>query len=715
MMTFKLAFANIRKSVQDYTIYYLTIIFSAALFYAFNSLEVQTAGLDLQSRNAMQSISTIMSSMTIFLSFIFGFLLVYANNYLIRRRKKELGIYQLLGMKKTQVAQILTLEILLSSLISLVIGILLGVFLSHLLFFVTAAIMQNKITQFKFMFSSSAMAFTAMCFALMFLVVWFFTLLSVTRVKLIDLFQASRRNEDVKLRNPYIAGVIFVGAIATITWACLRLSNHKYNEFLRMTEPAFPKEFAITTGLLILGTIMLFYSFSAAYLIMAKSRKKSYFSGLNMFTVRQISSHFTSATATMVVITLLLFVTLSSLTASLGFNAYFKWMESNLFPFDMSISSAPHFREDDGSFDIYRPDGKAMSEYLKERGIYDNPEIDRTVSVQIFTPEAIAKSEDELRMSDIFQKNKLDIEKIKTGTDLSHDEYNQIMSEYFRVVPYSQYLSVCKFAKVEPVAMGNNQYLLMANFSDIYTQIVDVILQAKTPIDVRGVSLTPANDKCLKDKPAALLDTAFSTGICEGVIIVPDNLVDTNAPLYAQSEKIIIKDNADNAKFYEKLVNQVVQNAEGGSENWEWEHSIVLFNLQEYQKHILSAKLIIVYIAFYLGFVMTMTVATILSIQQLSSALDSKKSYSILKDIGVSDELCKKSLLKQISFYYILPLFVAAFYAFYAMYVLKGNLSGFIPLMIGPGELAALAGFAVVYVLYMLVTYQMSKRIIAQK
>ena len=715
MMTFKLAYANIRKSVQDYTIYYLTIIISAALFYAFNSIGVQSQSLDIQSRNALQSIQTVMSGMTIFLSFIFGFLLVYANNYLIRRRKKELGIYQLLGMKKTQVAKILTLEILLSSLVSLAIGIVLGIFLSHFLYFVTASVMQTKVTNFHFMFSMEAMIFTISCFVLMFLVVWIFTLVSVTQVKLIDLFQASRRNEDVKLRNPYVAGVIFIGAIALISWACVRLHDHKYNEFLNMVEIEFPTQFAITTGLLILGTIMLFYSFASAYLMFAQSRKGSYYTGLNMFSVRQIASRFTNATSTMVVMTLLLFFTLSCLTTSLGFNSYFRWLEENRFPYDMSISSAPHFVGED-DFEIYAPGGKTLDEHLKEQGL-DNLDaiIDKRAYVQVFSPEAIGQTKDSMRISKLFKDNGCDIKRLQKDNAISDEHMKAISDEYLRVVTYSQYLEACKFTDTKPVQMNDNEYLLAGNLVDVYPQMLSTLMQKGVTFDVRGHKLTPATDTSLTGPVVAMLDTAFGTGTCEGAIIVPDNLVDTTAPMYAQSEKFTLKDGVDNQYAANKVSGLIIQEgAEHSESDIAWSSSLIFFDLADYQKNILSAKLVIVYIAFYLGFVLTITVGTILSIQQLSSALDSRNSYEILRKIGVSDELCRRSMLKQVTFYYISPLIVASFYAAIAMYELKGNVSGLITLMLGPTEIIALCGFILIYIMYMFVTYQMARRIISQ-
>ena len=100
-MYFKLASKNLKKSIKDYTIYFLTLVFGICIFYTFNSIESQRVMMDLSEiqAGAFQIIDVFMSVASVFISFILGFLIVYANNYLIKRRKKEFGIYMTLGME----------------------------------------------------------------------------------------------------------------------------------------------------------------------------------------------------------------------------------------------------------------------------------------------------------------------------------------------------------------------------------------------------------------------------------------------------------------------------------------------------------------------------------------------------------------------------------------------------------------------------------------
>ena len=95
-MYFKLAIQNVKKSFKDYMIYFLTLAFSICLFYSFNSFQAQQAVMELSQGQAdiIDSVMLIMKILSVFVAVVLGFLVIYANNFLIKRRKKELGLYQ---------------------------------------------------------------------------------------------------------------------------------------------------------------------------------------------------------------------------------------------------------------------------------------------------------------------------------------------------------------------------------------------------------------------------------------------------------------------------------------------------------------------------------------------------------------------------------------------------------------------------------------------
>ncbi len=103
-MLFKLSFENMKKSFKDYAIYFLTLVLGVAIFYMFNSLDSQEAMLTVSesSRELIKLMISMLGMVSVFVAVILGLLIVYANNFLINRRKKEFGIYMTLrNGKKT--------------------------------------------------------------------------------------------------------------------------------------------------------------------------------------------------------------------------------------------------------------------------------------------------------------------------------------------------------------------------------------------------------------------------------------------------------------------------------------------------------------------------------------------------------------------------------------------------------------------------------------
>ena len=98
MLVFKLSLKNMKKSIKDYAIYFLTLVLGVAIFYMFNSLDSQQAMLEV-SKSTHELIKLMISMLgivSVFVAIVLGLLIVYANNFLINRRKKEFGIYMTL-------------------------------------------------------------------------------------------------------------------------------------------------------------------------------------------------------------------------------------------------------------------------------------------------------------------------------------------------------------------------------------------------------------------------------------------------------------------------------------------------------------------------------------------------------------------------------------------------------------------------------------------
>ncbi|EQB89850.1 hypothetical protein M918_18480 [Clostridium sp. BL8] len=265
----KIAMNNVKRSFKDYSIYFLTLTFAVCIFYSFNSIEAQKSLLDISKSTAdyMITINKLMAGASVFVSFILGGLIVYANNFLIKKRKKELGIYMTLGMSKGKISRILIFETFLIGLLSLVAGILLGIIVSQGLSVVTAKLLAVKMTSYKFIISISAIVKSALYFGIIFILVMIFNQVIISKYKLIDMLNAAKKNEVIKVTNPVISIVIFLFSLASLITA--------YTFVIKVgLEPEDPL-FIISILLGVLGTLLCFFSLSNFLIQVIQKNKKT--------------------------------------------------------------------------------------------------------------------------------------------------------------------------------------------------------------------------------------------------------------------------------------------------------------------------------------------------------------------------------------------------------------------------------------------------------
>lgn len=284
-MYFKLAIKNVRKSVKDFTIYFLTLAFGVCLFYVFNSIESQQSMLDIsESQHELLEIMTqTLGYVSVFITFVLGFLIIYANNFLIRRRKKELGLYMTLGMDRSKISRILIAETFLIGVVALAVGLLVGVFAAQGLSVVTARMFNVSIKRFEFVFSPDALWKSVLYFGIIFLVVMIFNTITVSRYQLIDLLYGGRRNETPRIKKLWVSMALFL-----LSAACLAAA------YVWIMTVGFVGLNGYIILLGCMGTLLFFVSLSGFLLRLVKTCKGIYYKGLNMFVLRQINSKITT-------------------------------------------------------------------------------------------------------------------------------------------------------------------------------------------------------------------------------------------------------------------------------------------------------------------------------------------------------------------------------------------------------------------------------------
>lgn len=720
-MLCKLAWGNVRRAGRDYLVYLLTLTLGVTVFYAFNtiSMQVDIAGID--EEGLAQVMGSMLGYLTYFLAGVMAFLMVYANNFIMKRRKKEFGLYQVLGMGRGRVATIMALETVIVSVVAFVVGIVLGVGLSQLMTFFTASLFKTQIANFHFFFSVHAFNLTLACMLVMFVLTLLLNLRAVRRTKLIELMGAERRNESIKTRNPWIAIAIFAVGVVLVGVAYYRLLRDGFP----LTETGDKlhgamSQFGITTAMVTVGTFALFWGLSGMLIKLLQSLRGVYWRGLNMFTVRQLAAKVNTVCFSMGVIAMLLFLAITSVTCGMSIANVMNENLERYNPVDVSQT-----------YVYYTPD---TFDYYKE---YVNPsdEADRMVladtTVDLYPAwHGRGKSADnndetgkKVNIADVAGEH-VQIDSYLSyplgGSDpsVTPSEMCKIMGEKLPkafggsnadamglfVTPASQYNKLRQMMGEEPVSIGRDQYLLTCDMGgelgDLYTKY----MAGGHTLTLGGHELKPVTDKSDKDT-AAIANSAMGSN--PGTVVVADELLSQlNLQPYSSSLLVNYKQGMDTTEADESIKYTLLDNLlVDGKEPGLWG---VFITRSEMYTQAAQMNGMISYLAIYIGFVLVVACAAILSIQQLSNVADGSRSYRVLAQIGCDDRQIRHSVMAQQAVFFLFPLAVGLAHSFVALKVIIEMVSIFGDMSIGGTVGLTCAIFLAAYGGYFLVTYLMS-------
>lgn len=672
-MYYKLALNNVKKSIKDFTIYFLTLTFGVCLFYIFNSIESQQTMMELSEMQAqiITTLSSVMNGVSAFVAVILGFLIIYASNFLIKRRKKELGIYMTLGMRKGRVSRILICETFIISIFSLGAGLVVGVFLSQGLSVVTAKIFEVDLTNFHFVLSTSAIIKTIIYFGIIFVVVMLFNVFTVSKYKLITLLNADKRNEKLKLKKLWLSVVLFIISIGCLVFAyrCI-IHNGFYGIDLEF-------KCAIIFG--IIGTLLFFMSLSGFLLKVIQGNKKFYFRGLNMFVLRQINSKINTTYVSMSLICIMLLITIGTLSCGLGVaNALNKNIEETT-PFDASFYYYEYNNieeEDIPNVNIAETMGNNLNEIAKEY-----------VEVCIYK---------------LPLKNK----NIATNSSAVKSNYIQnILNQKAQAIKLSDYNKILKMQGKNPITLTDSEYAINCNNTTYqkYYNLSDV-----QTLDIDGKTYSLYNNKL---QQIQLMTSDVYGSIA--TLILPDNAM-KNYKLKGKFININYKQSNDT--YENKFVNSIYNcTDEIGM------HTDCYGLCFEYTTKInayestTGMKVLISYLAIYIGFVFLITCVAVLALQQLSESSDNIARYNLLREIGTEEKMINKALFWQVFIYFMIPLVLAIIHSVVGIYVVNNYIKQTANMNILSNIIFTAILFLIIYWGYFIVTYFSCKNMIREK
>ncbi|EHK2335167.1 ABC transporter permease [Clostridium perfringens] len=667
-MYFKIALNNVRKSFKDYSIYFLTLTLGVCIFYAFNSIGDQKAFLELGKRQAeyINILQRLISGISVFISCVLGGLILYANNFLVKKRKKELGIYMTLGMGKNKISKILTYETALVGIISLVVGLGVGIIVSQGISAFASKLFEVSLSNYKFLLSTDAILKTVLYFGIIFILVMIFNTFVISKYKLIDMLTAAKKNEDIKIKNPILTAIIF--------FISLGLLGVAYKLVIKVGLNPTDSMFLVSIVLGILGTLLLFFSLAGFVLYVLQKNKNVYLKGLNIFVLRQMNSKINTNFLSMTVICLMLFLTISTLATGLSFkNALEKGLE-NTTPFD---ASATYYIDEDSKI-------KTAEESIRELGFKFNPE-DKIVSYNEYKLE-------KTNLESLLNKN-------AEGKNIK-DIVEAMTYKGTNAISISSYNDIRALSGEKSVSLANNEVLISSNLGEVENTLKN-ILKNNEKIEIDGKEYKIANNALIGE--GKVIKEAFeSTGMTNNffTLIVPDNIVSNLKPI-ANKININFPKNSNEEERVQKLFNEyrdgVVDSSKYGFVNGYTKARIYEDNN--------GMTNIVLFIGIYLGVIFLISSTAVLALQQLSEASDSIDRYKSLRRIGVSQKMINKSIFTQVSIYFGLPLVVALVHSVVAIKVVNGFLTMFNRPDIGVSSLVTALIMVIVYGGYFYATY----------
>lgn len=718
-MLCKLAWGNVRRAGKDYLVYLLTLTLAVTVFYAFNTISVQ-ADLVLEEEGLPELLGTIMSGLTMFLAVVMGFLMVYANNFIMKRRKKEFGLYQVLGMSRGQVSRVMAMETAIVSGGALALGIVLGVGFSQVMTFFTASLFKTQIRDFHFFFSVPAFLITVGCLVAIFLVTLVFNLGVVRRAKVIDLMSAGRKNEAIKTRNPIVSAAIFILGTALIGIAYFRLLRDGLPVDSAPSEiDAAMNQFMLTTGIVVAGTILFFFGLSGFLLKVLQGARSLYWHGLNMFTVRQLSAKVNTVSFSMAIISMILFLAITSVTGGMSIASVMNTSVERSTIADYSrvvmylgenVVNDPTYTGDVPMRLATEPvDIMELSRSnVIDKGTSEERPFDLAgilgshVQVETYDSRPIGTELPLVSLNDLAAAVDMPMPK---GTNSSNASMMGLM--VMRESDYNRYLD---FRGKEHVDLGDDGYLITSDMGESVNKIYNADMREGVEVELGGRTLRPVADHV--DEAASSFFNS-SMGSNSGTIVVPDELVDASGlPLYAsyflgdyregltydETEGYVRQD-----RSWDKILNA------DGSESAIW--GMEATRAQSYESTN-SMNGLISYLAIYIGFVLVVACAAILTIQQLSGVADSGKNCRILSELGTSNREIMRSVLVQQAIFFVFPLLMGVAHSFVALQVVIEIVALFGGMSIG-GTVGVTCGiFLLCYGGYFAVTYVMSKGIV---
>lgn len=591
-MLSKLSFRNARRSIRDYIIYLITVTLAFSFIFAFNLISNSKDVLELSS--VMDNFKYVMYFVNVFIILVVCFLINYTTKFMFTKRSHEFGTYMVLGIKKKPIVSIFILESLFLGIFSFLISIPIGYVFSCLF----SAIIMNIFDlpyQVLMDFNFSALFLSILYFGIIYLIILFLARRRFKKIKVYDLLYLEHQNEKNMIKHKHIRNIGFIISVVLGIYVTYLLDG----QFHIGIEPNMGTIF-LCIGMIIISIYGITFTLADFILTLVLKRKRLKYTSDNLFVVRTFQSKVRTMSFTLGTMSVLITLTLVSLNMSSLFKGVFDYQIEANAPYDINIAD----------------DKEKYESYL------DFIEREYTI-LETFTYDAYQDTNNNViqYLGDSWRSNDL-------------------------VLKLSDYNKLLEMKGMDPVTLNKDEYIL------------HVAREWKDTLNISDLkNITLSNGISLHQKEFRTEGYTFSWAYGYGfVIIVPDEAVERLS--VSESHLIVDTKEGTTEEFASKLIQlaspDFCEENEYGYQICYSLSNIVVRGQEEANNN--GFMTISSFVFYYVAFIFTAVVGTILAIQSLSDSTKYKYRYTVLRKLGVKDRKLFKTVRKQLLLFFLFPL-----------------------------------------------------------
>lgn len=606
---FRLAFDNLKKNAKMYIPFVLSCILTIMMYYMVSSLSMNPNMMNMIGGDVMQQIL----SLGIYVITVFAVIfLFYTNSFLIKRRKREFGLFNILGMEKKHLSIVIALESIIVFLVSMVLGIGIGILLDKA-FYLLIAKMLNASIALGFYISYQSIVNSIILFLIIFVLMYLFSLIQINLSNPIELLHGDQHGEK-EPKTKWLLAIIGLICLGTGYYMSVSIQDP-------VTAFAF---FMVAVILVVIGTYMLFTAGSIVILKLLRKNKRYYYKTNHFISVSNMIYRMKQNAVGLGNICILSTMVLVMLSTTISLWVGMNDIIETRFPRDITVS----INSVDSNQALYTIDD--MNNAIEQAGIQTDEElVYRTLSVSAFNQ----------------------------GNTYTFGNENMSLQDISNVVVL-YFITLDDYNRTEGtnVSLAPDEVLVFPSGKQFDHKTIDI---ASNTFKVKGIL------------DSIKADSNYSANLQNSMFVVVDSMDtlfmidDLQKQAYGDNASYIHTSYDFNLSKSEEM--SVKEATDALIANYPGDTTYMMVDTQEGNyEDLLSLYASFLFIGIFLSFLFIMATVLIMYYKQITEGYEDKKRFEIMQKVGLNKREVKKTINSQVLTVFFLPLVVAAIHIVFA-------------------------------------------------